>query len=93
MRFHRYRRQRKLCTIQNECKSRKFHYLLTCSVSFSIIGYDLRPDKRLECRGFLKMLQIVSWKGLTSKSLRKCRPVNNLRHLDFRLVSSLVSGH
>ena len=22
----------------------------------------------------------------------KCRPVNNLRHLDFRLVSSLMSG-
>ena len=27
---------------------------------------DQRPDKRLECRGFLKMLQIVSWKGFTS---------------------------
>jgi SRSO17 transposase len=23
-----------------------------------------QPDTRLECRGFLKMLQIVSWKGL-----------------------------
>ncbi|HMB04897.1 MAG TPA: hypothetical protein VKP69_14305, partial [Isosphaeraceae bacterium] len=25
-----------------------------------------RPDKRLECRGFLKMLQTVSWKWFTS---------------------------
>src|SRR5512135_2239632 len=30
--------------------------------------------------------------GLRRHVLRKCRPINNLRNLDFRLVSSLVSG-
>src|SRR5262249_15694278 len=51
-----------------------------------------RPEKRLEYRGFLRMLQVVRWQGAAPTDARKCRSGNKLRQLRFSLVSSRFSG-